>query len=95
MNRHDDEAWLDSLLQRRLPSGLSDDGFQQRVLQRLPQRERRVRRWLTLSVTWAVAAAVPLLSSDVGVLSAPGTVHLAVPFSLGTALLWYLADSLT
>lgn len=36
MNGRDDEAWLDTLLQRRLPSKLSDDGFRRDVLRHLP-----------------------------------------------------------
>jgi hypothetical protein len=94
MNRHDDEAWLDSLLQRQLPSGLPDDGFQERLLQRLPRRPRPVLRLLILGATFVVAAIVPLLSSDAGALFSTGTADIAVPFSLGTALLWYLADCL-
>jgi hypothetical protein len=94
MNGHDDEAWLDSLLQRQLPSGLSDEGFQGRVLQRLPRRGRPVLRLLILGLTCGVAAAVLLLASGVGVLSSTGTIPPAVSFCLGTALLWYLADSL-
>ncbi len=94
MNGHDDEAWIQSMLQRRPPSELSDGGFQHRVLQRLPPRERPVRRLLALGVTWGVTAAFSLLSWDAGVLSSGG-VSPVVPFSLGTALLWYLGDALT
>lgn len=95
MNGRDDEAWLDTLLQRQLPSGLSDDGFREQVLLRLPPRERRGRRAVFLGVTWLVSAAALLLPAGggAGVLSAsPDAGSLLVPCSLGAALLWYLAD---
>ena len=96
MNGPDEEAWLDTLLQKQLPSGLADDGFQLQVLERLPPRERPWRRVLSLGVTWAVALAVLLLPSGESVLGAAAaeTGNLVVPCSLGTALLWYLADCL-
>ncbi|OJH37003.1 hypothetical protein [Cystobacter ferrugineus] len=95
MNGHDDEAWLQSMLQRRPPSELSDGGFQHRVLQRLPRRERPAMRLLALGTTWGVTAAFSLLSWDAGVFSSSGMVPPVVPFSFGTALLWYLVDALT
>ncbi|QRK04483.1 hypothetical protein JQX13_30010 [Archangium violaceum] len=96
MNGRDEEAWLDTLLQRQLPSGLSDDGFRERVLQRLPPRARPWRRALILGVTWLVAGAALLLPTGggSGVLSSSDAGSLVVPFSLGAALLWYLADRL-
>jgi hypothetical protein len=95
MNGRDDEAWLDTLLQRQLPSGLSDEGFREQLLQRLPPRERPVRRAVILGLTWLVAAATLLLpTGEAGVLSTPDAGSLAVPCCLGTALLWYLADRL-
>ena len=95
MNGHDDEAWIQSMLQRRPPSELSDAGFEHRVLQRLPRRERPVRRLLALGITWGVTAVFSLLSLDAGVFTASGGVAPVVPFSLGTALLWYVVDALT
>ncbi|ATB40367.1 hypothetical protein CYFUS_005816 [Cystobacter fuscus] len=94
MNGHDDEAWIQSMLQRRPPSELSDGGFQHRVLQRLPPRERPVRRMIALGATWGVTATFSLLSWDAGMFSSSGMVSPAVPFSLGTALLWYVVDAL-
>jgi hypothetical protein len=96
MNGRDDEAWLDTLLQPQLPSGLSGDGFQEQLLGRLPPRERPVRRALILCLSWLAAAATLLLTTgEAGVLSSAGVPDLAVPCCLGTALLWYLADCLT
>ena len=95
MNGHDDEAWIQSMLQRRPPSELSESGFQHRVLQRLPRRERPARRLLALGATWGVTAVFSLLSLDAGVFSSSGGMSPVVPFSLGTALLWYLVDALT
>jgi len=96
MNGRDDEAWLDTLLQRQLPSGLANKGFQERVLRRLPPRERPARRAFALGVTWLVAAAALLLPSggEAVVLSSTNAGSLVVPFSLGAALLWYLVDRL-
>ncbi len=99
MNGRDDEAWLDTLLQRQLPSGLSDDGFRERILRHLPPRERPWRRAFTLGVTWLVAASALMLpSGDGGALSSMASMDsssLLIPCCLGTALLWYLADRLT
>ncbi|PTL80603.1 hypothetical protein [Vitiosangium sp. GDMCC 1.1324] len=97
MNGRDDEAWLDTLLQRQLPSGLSDDGFREQILLSLPPRERPARRAFGLGVTWLVAAATLLLPTGGGdvVLSSTGAGSLFVPCSLGTALLWYFVDRLT
>ncbi len=96
MNGRDDEVWLDTLLQRRLPSELSDDDFQARLQRRLPPRERPGLRALSLAVTWGVALAALLIpSGDAVVASAAAeTGNLVVPFSLGAALLWYVADRL-
>ncbi|HEX8436520.1 hypothetical protein [Archangium sp.] len=96
MNGHDDEAWLDTLLQQRLPSELADDDFQTRLLRRLPPRERPGLRALCLAVTWGVALAVLMMLSGEGVVAsvATETGNLVVPFSLGAALLWYVADPL-
>jgi hypothetical protein len=95
MNGHDDEAWIQSMLQRRPPSELSDGGFQHRVLQRLPRRERPAMRLVALATTWGMTAVASLVSWDAGVFSSSGAVPPVVPFSLGTALLWYLVDALT
>jgi hypothetical protein len=97
MNGRDDEVWLDMLLQRQLPSGPSDDGFREQLLQRLPPRERPARRAFGLGLTWLVAAATLLLPMGEGslVLSSTDAGSLAVPCCLGTALLWYLVDRLT
>ncbi len=94
MNRHDDDAWLDTLLQRPLPSGPADDGFSLRVLERLPPRPRPVRRALLLGVTWLVAVGALLMPSGDGVnaLASVDAGSLLVPSSLGAALLWYLMD---
>jgi hypothetical protein len=96
MNGPHEEAWLDTLLQKQLPSGPEADGFQLQVLDRLPPRERPWHRALCLGATWAVALAVLLLPSGDSVLGAAAveTGNLVVPFSLGTVLLWYLADRL-
>jgi ferric-dicitrate binding protein FerR (iron transport regulator) len=96
MNGHDDEAWLDTLLQRQPPSELADDDFQRQLLRRLPPRERPVLRALGLLVIWMVGLAVlMMLSGETVVASAAAeTGSLVVPFSLGTALLWYVADRL-
>jgi hypothetical protein len=97
MNGRDDEVWLDTLLQRQLPSGTSDDGFREQFLQRLPPRERPVRRAFGLGVTWGVAALTLLLPTGEGslVLSSLDAGNVAVPCCLGTALLWYVVDCLT
>ena len=97
MNGRDDEVWLDTLLQRQLPSGPSDDGFREQLLQRLPPRERPMRRALGLGVTWLVALASVLfpMGEGIGVLSSTDTGSLLVPCCLGTALIWYLVDCLT
>ena len=96
MNGQDDEAWLDTMLQRQLPSELADDDFQARLLRRLPPRERPGLRALGLAVTWVVAlAALMGTSGDTVVASvATETGNLVVPFSLGAALIWYVADRL-
>lgn len=94
MNGRDDEAWLDTLLQRQLPARLSDEGFQVQLLQRLPQRERKGRRVFILGVAWLLAAAALLLPTGGGhlVISSVETGSALVPSCLGAALLWYLAD---
>ncbi len=96
MNGHEDEAWLDSMLQRRLPPELPEEGFPLQVLDRLPPPERPWLRAFLLCVTCVVALAVLLLSlaePAVGAAAATGTPPV-VPFSLGTALVWYVADRL-
>ncbi|MFY0569645.1 hypothetical protein ACN28E_38265 [Archangium lansingense] len=97
MNSRDDEVWLDTLLQRQLPSGPSDDGFREQILQRLPPRERPVRRAFGLGLTWLVAAITLLLPTGEGtvVLSSTDAGSLVVPCCLGTALVWYVVDRLT
>jgi anti-sigma factor RsiW len=94
MNGRDDEAWLDTLLQRQLPSSLSDEGFQQQLLQRLPPRERKARRVFILVVAWLVAAAALLLPTGGGelVVSSVEAGSALIPSCLGAALLWYLVD---
>ncbi len=97
MNGPGDEAWLTTMLQRKLPPELPEDGFSLQVLDRLPPRERPWRRGLLLCATWAVALVVLLLTagdSGVGSAMAGETGTLVVPFSLGTALVWYVADRL-
>jgi len=96
MNGHEEEAWLDSMLQRRLPPELPEEGFPLQVLDRLPPRERPWLRAFLLCVTWGVALVVLLLSSEdtaVGAAVETGN-NLVVPFSLGAALVWYVADRL-
>lgn len=95
MNGHDDEAWLQSMLQRRPPSELPEGGFQHRVLQRLPRRERPAMRLLALGATWGMTAAFSLLPWGAGVFASSWEVSPVVPFSLGTVLLWYVVDALT
>lgn len=98
MNGRDDEVWLDTLLQRQLPSGPSDDGFREEILQRLPPRERPARRTLGLGLTWVVAAVITLVlptGGETQVLSSLYEGSLIVPCCLGTALLWYVVDRLT
>jgi hypothetical protein len=96
MNGHEDEAWLDSMLQRRLPPELPEDGFPLQVLDRLPPRERPWLRAFLLCVTWVVGlAALLLLSGDTAVgAAAAETGNHVVAFSLGAALVWYVADRL-
>ncbi|WP_309890443.1 hypothetical protein [Archangium sp.] len=97
MNGHEDEAWLDSMLQRRLPPELPEEGFPLQVLDRLPPPERPWLRAFLLCVTWLVALAVLLLSladSAVGAAAAEAGNHHVVAFSLGAALVWYVADRL-
>jgi hypothetical protein len=97
MNGHEDEAWLDSMLQRRLPPELPEEGFPLQVLDRLPPPERPWLRAFLLCVTCVVALAVLLLSladSAVGAATAETGNTLVVPFSLGAALVWYVADRL-
>ncbi|WP_375766768.1 hypothetical protein NR798_34490 [Archangium gephyra] len=98
MNGHDDEVWLDTLLQRQLPTGPSDDGFREQLLQRLPPPERPARRVFGLGLTWLVAALILLLlptGGDTVALSSMYAGNLIVPSCLGTALLWYVVDGLT
>jgi hypothetical protein len=95
MNVRDDEAWLDTLLQRQLPSGPSDDGFREQLLERLPPRPRPLRRAFGLGLAWLVGALVLLLPSGEGTgVFASDVGSLLVPCCLGTALIWYLVDSL-
>ncbi len=95
MNGHDDEAWLDTMLQRQLPSEPADD-FLEELQRRLPPRERPGLRVLCLAIAWGVALAVLMMLSGEAVVAsvAAETGNLVVPFSLGTALLWYVADGL-
>jgi hypothetical protein len=95
MNARDDEAWLDSLLQRQLPSVLSDEGFREQLLQRLPPRERPWLRVPLLGVTWWVGLAALLLPSSEAMVASVQAGSLLVPSSLGAALLWYLGDCLS
>ncbi|WNG59760.1 hypothetical protein F0U59_37360 [Archangium gephyra] len=96
MNVRDDEAWLDTLLQRQLPTGPTDDGFREQILQRLPPPERPVRRVFGLVLTWLVGVLSLLLPSGEGTLVfSSDTSSLLVPCCLGTALIWYLVDRLT
>ncbi|AKJ05932.1 hypothetical protein ATI61_110322 [Archangium gephyra] len=96
MNVRDDEAWLDTLLQRQLPSGPSDDGFREQLLERLPPPERPKRRAFGLGLTWLVAALSLLLPSGEGhLVFSSDTGSLLVPCCLGTALIWYVVDRLT
>jgi hypothetical protein len=96
MNVRDDEAWLDTMLQRQLPTGPSDDGFREQLLGRLPPSERPLRRVLGLGLTWLVAALSLLLPSGEGnLVFSSDTGGLLVPCCLGTALIWYLVDRLT
>lgn len=93
MNGRDDEAWLDSLLQRQLPAALSDEGFQDRLQRRLPPRERPWLRAFALCLAWVVAlAALLLLPSGEAVALATDAGDWLVPSCLGAALVWYLAD---
>lgn len=68
-NSHEDDA-VDALLQRRFEGAVADDGFCDRVMQRLPARPRR-RAWPLWSGLAAGAAACAL-----SLWSAP-MVHLA------------------
>lgn len=92
MNGRDDEAWLDTLLQRQLPAALSEEGFQERILQRLPPRERPWLRAFALSLTWVVALVALLIPSGEAVAFATDAGDWTVPYCLGAALVWYLAD---
>lgn len=84
MNGHDDEVWLDTMLQRTLPRGLSDEGFQERLLLRLPPRERPVRRAVLLGITWVAALILMAVFAD-----SAGPI---VPCSVGATVLWYAVD---
>lgn len=98
MNGRDDEVWLDTLLQRQLPSGPGDDGFREDILQRLPPRERPVRRAFGLGLAWLVAVVITLLlptGEQPLVLASLHEGNLIVPCCLGTALVWYVVDRLT
>lgn len=98
MNGRDDEVWLDTLLQRQLPSGPSDDGFREQLLERLPPPERPMRRVFGLGLTWLVGALSLLLlptGEESMVLSSMYAGNLAVPCCLGTVLIWYVVDRLT
>jgi hypothetical protein len=95
MNGHEDEAWLDSMLQRRLPPELPEEGFPLLVLDRLPPRERPLLRAFLLCVTWVVALVVLVLSladTAVGAAAVETGNHHVVVSSLGAALVWYVAD---
>lgn len=78
-------------------NGRDDEVWLDTLLQRLPPRERPVRRAFILGLTCLVAAATLLLPTGEGsvVLSSTDAGSLAVPCCLGTALLWYLVDRLT
>jgi hypothetical protein len=97
MTGRDDEAWIDSLLQRQLPPGPAEEAFQARVLRRLPPRERPGPRAFTLGLSWVLALAVLFLPWGGAELAAQGVGEqsLLIPCCLGTALLWYLADRRT
>ena len=98
MTGRDDEAWLDSLLQGQGPSGLAEAGFRERILRRLPPPERPWLRAFLLGLSWLLALAVLLLLPSGEVMLAAegqGEQRLLIPFCLGTALLWYLADHRT
>ena len=97
MTGRDDEAWIDSLLQRQGPSSLAEAGFRERILRRLPPRERPWLRAFLLGLSWLLALALLLFPSGEAVLAAEGVGEQSVliPFCLGTALLWYLADRWT
>jgi hypothetical protein len=96
MNGRDDEAWLDTLLQRRLPPTLSDDGFRREVLRNLPPRERPALRAFILVLSWIAAALTLILpvGGDMVLLSSTDAGVFVVPACLATAVLWYLADRL-
>ena len=92
MTAPDDEAWLTEMLQRRPPSAPAPDDFSGRVLARLPERPRPLRRWLGLAAVWGTTAAVSLVGADLLGLGATGDPSPVIAFCLGTALLGYLAD---
>lgn len=91
MSTPHDDPWLDSMLQRRLPSALSEEGFSLRVLEQLPQRPSRTRRALTLGAIWGAALTAPWLTAAVaGWRTAMPVGDITLPVCLGTTLLWYL-----
>ncbi|MBM7113691.1 hypothetical protein [Archangium primigenium] len=94
MNDRDEETRLDTLLRHQGLPSLPDDGFQMRVLQRLPPPERKGRRALVFLLTGVMAIGVLVLTSEGGngVKSSLEAGSLLVPSSLATALLWYLVD---
>jgi hypothetical protein len=97
MTGRDEEAWLDSLLQRQAPSSLAERGFREQILRRLPPPERPWLRAFFLGLSVLLALAVLLASSGEAVLAAEGAREesFLIPSCLGTALLWYLADRQT
>jgi hypothetical protein len=95
MNGHEDDVWLDTLLQRQLPAALSDEGFRERLARRLPPRERPWLRAFALGLSVVVAlAAVLLLPLGESMAVATSAGDWTVPSCLGAALVWYLADCL-
>lgn len=94
MNDRDEETRLDTLLRHQGLPSLPEDGFQMRVLQRLPPPERKGRRALVFLLTGVVAVGVLVLTSEGGngVTSSVESGSWVVPSSLATALLWYVVD---
>ncbi len=96
MNGRDDEVWLDALLQRQLPATLSEDGFREQVLRRLPPHARLWLRVLILGLSWGVAGLSLLIpvGGEAMLIASTDAGSMAIPSILGAALLWYFADHL-